>query len=80
MQFRPVINMEEFIGKTVARRLPQSGGDPESTPGQIMAGQKRGISPRGVFRFRTHEEADAWMAKYAGHLADSWKRTLTHVE
>ena len=27
---------------------------------------KRGICPRGVYRFKTHEEADAWLMKHTG--------------
>ncbi len=63
MQPRPVINVEEFIGKTVGRRVPPSGAGLQKTLNQVMAGQKRGICPRGVYRFKTHEEADAWMTK-----------------
>jgi hypothetical protein len=63
MQPRPVINVEEFIGKTVGRRVPPSGAGLQKTLNQVMAGQKRGICPRGVYRFITHEEADAWMTK-----------------
>jgi len=63
MQPRPVINVEEFIGKTVGRRVPPSGAGLQKTLNQVMAGQKRGICPRGVYRFKTHEEADAWMTR-----------------
>jgi hypothetical protein len=61
MQPRPVINVEEFIGKTGGRRVPPSGAGLQKTLNQVMAGQKRGICPRGVYRFKSHEEADAWM-------------------
>lgn len=72
MQPRPVINVEEFIGKTVGRRVPPSGAGLQKTLNQVMAGQKRGICPRGVYRFKTHEEADAWMTRMLNrHHSDS---------
>lgn len=80
MQPRPVINVEEFIGKTVGRRVPPSGAGLQKTLNQVMAGQQRGICPRGVYRFKTHEEADEWMTKHAPHLADCWKKPAQHVE
>jgi hypothetical protein len=65
---KPAINFEEKIGKTVGRR--RMPGDPFAYG---MALQKNGIElskslglrgiPRGVFRFRSHEEADAWLMK-----------------
>jgi len=63
MQPRPVVNVEEFIGKTVGRRVPPPGAGLQKTLNQVMANQRRGICQRGVFRFKTHEEADAWMTK-----------------
>jgi hypothetical protein len=61
------INMEENIGKTVGRRTELS--DPfayamglqrtASRLRQLTVG--RGLCPKGVFKFKTHEEADAWM-------------------
>ena len=85
MQPRTVINVEEFIGKTVGRRVPPR--DPlrisDSNKAAAIAWKKafpyRG-APRGVYRFKTHEEADAWMTKHAPHLADCWKKTAQHVE
>jgi hypothetical protein len=64
----PIINIEEFPGKTVGRRRPPR--DPlaieGSTKEQKRAWQKAfpmGTVPRGVYRFRTHEEADEWLMK-----------------
>jgi hypothetical protein len=62
------INMEEKIGKTVGRRTEIS--DPlayalalqEIASGLIKA-TGRGLCPKGVFKFKTHEEADAWMLR-----------------
>lgn len=52
--------------RTVGRR-----GEPKPTPENIDALQrllpemrgKRRYLPRGVYRFKTHEEADAWQAE-----------------
>lgn len=73
MQPRPVINVEEFIGKTVGRRVPPR--DPlrisDSNKANAIAWKKafpyRG-APRGVYRFNTHEEANAWMMKHTGPM------------
>ncbi|MFZ2278611.1 MAG: hypothetical protein WAW39_12465 [Prosthecobacter sp.] len=63
MQPRPVVNVEEFIGKTVGRRVPPSGAGLQKTLNQALKTQKRGLCPKGVYRFKSHEEADAWMVK-----------------
>lgn len=64
-----VINLEEKIGKTVGRRtklrdafeygmgLQRAG----SELAQALGGPRY---PKGVFRFKSHEEADAWLMKY----------------
>lgn len=57
MEPRPVINVEEFIVKTVGRR--------------VLAGQKTGIGIRGVFRFKSHEEANEWMTKIPNRRKES---------
>jgi hypothetical protein len=71
MEPRPVINVEEFIGKTVGRRVPSR--DPLRVSDSTKAGALAWRAalpylhvPRGVYRFKTHEEADAWMMKYTG--------------
>jgi hypothetical protein len=61
----PIINLQDPAAKIVGRRTPA----PDST----MAAQKLGaelaaslklpMPPRGVYRFKTHEEADAWLMK-----------------
>jgi hypothetical protein len=65
---KPAINYEEKIGKTVGRRTAPA--DPFAFG---MALQKTSVElskafgscgvPRGVFRFHSHEEADAWLMK-----------------
>ena len=64
----PIINLEEKPGKTVGRRKPP--GDSFATAMtlqellvEVGKSQRRGICPRGVFRFRTFEDADAWTLK-----------------
>jgi hypothetical protein len=63
MQPRSVVNVEEFIGKTVGRRMPASGAGLQVTLNQALKTQKRGLYPKGVYRFNSHEEADAWTLK-----------------
>ena len=63
MESRPVINVEEFIGKTVGRRVPPSGAGLQKTFNQVLVSQKMGIGIRGVFRFKSHEEANQWTMK-----------------
>jgi len=61
-----VINIEETIGKTVGRRRPPK--DPMKAADGIQrfinehfATVGHRLTPRGVFRFKSHEEADQWM-------------------
>ena len=66
---RTVINVEETIGKQVGRRKPPT--DPlrvEDSKIQRALDYQRAfpcrMPKRGVYRFRTHEEADLWMMTY----------------
>jgi hypothetical protein len=64
MEPRPVINVEEFIGKTVGRRRPPvPRGDMQNTLNQVFAGQGHRLWPKGVYRFHSHEDADIWTLK-----------------
>lgn len=65
---KPVINIEEKIGKTVGRRTAPnpfrvSPNEIEDSKAwrRILGGV---CGPKGVYRFRSHEEADAWLMKY----------------
>jgi hypothetical protein len=67
-EVKTVINIEENIGKTVGRRVPPR--DPLTLVGstkEAMRAWRRAFPtpfvPKGVYRFRTHEEADAWLMK-----------------
>lgn len=61
----PVINIEEKIGKTVGRRRPTDvvrySARMQKTVGELAKTFGVRMQRRGVFRFRTHEEADEWM-------------------
>lgn len=64
----PVINFGEKIGKTVGRRKP--AGDAFTTAMKLqkavndLQNHLEGICPTGVFRFKTHEEADEWLLQW----------------
>jgi hypothetical protein len=64
---KTVINVEEKIGKTVGRRVLEDSGaygaGLQRLANQVNRTMHRGICPKGVFRFRSHEEADAWMTR-----------------
>lgn len=71
MEPRPVINLEEFIGKTVGRRLPPK--DPlrvaESNKASAIAWKKAlpyRSAIKGVYRFKSHQEAHEWMMNNIG--------------
>jgi len=65
---KPAINFEEKIGKTVGRRKPPRdmfafGMSLQENGIQLAKGLRLRGLPKGVFRFRSHEEADAWLMK-----------------
>lgn len=61
----PIINLEDEPGKTVGRRVAEDafeyGMRLQSAGSSIQ--QESGIRfvPKGVYRFKTHEEADEWL-------------------
>jgi len=63
-----VINLEENIGKTVGRRSAPNplslrvGEVEDARHWQRAFGGVR--VPRGAYKFRTHEDANAWMMKH----------------
>jgi hypothetical protein len=63
-----VVNVEEKIGKMVGRLPPASEAFARAMRLQKSVNQLQshleGICPTGVFRFHTHEEADAWLLKW----------------
>ena len=61
MEVRSVINVDEAIGKTVGRRRPPTKlAGLQETLNQAFASQGHYLCPRGVFRFKTHAEANLW--------------------
>ena len=63
---RPLINVEENIDRTVGRRTEAPDGLSTGTSHKAdsMAWRRLlgGVRvPRGVHRFKTHEEADQWL-------------------
>lgn len=63
-----VINVEDPVGKTVGRRMVRDAwkaGMALQKNGNALrrAFGHGGICARGVFRFRSHEDADEWMMK-----------------
>jgi hypothetical protein len=65
---QPEINVEEKIGRTVGKRIKpptglslQVGATEDAIAWRQAFGGVR--IPRGVFRFKSHQEADAWLWK-----------------
>ena len=63
---QPLINVEEKIDRFVGKRTktPDALSSVTSNKTEAIAWQKAlgGLRvPRGVYRFKTHEEADAWL-------------------
>jgi hypothetical protein len=63
---QPFINVEEKIDRFVGRRTktPDALSTATSTKADSIAWRKAfgGVPvPRGVYRFKTHEEADQWL-------------------
>jgi hypothetical protein len=65
---QPFVNVEEKIDRFVGRRTgtPDSwkaGMQLQETAVQLHKSFKHRWMPKGVYRFKTHEEADEWMIK-----------------
>jgi hypothetical protein len=64
----PLINVEEKIDRFVGRRTKMPDGlnagmQLQSLGAELHKTFKHRWCPKGVYRFKTHEEADAWMTK-----------------
>jgi len=63
----PVVNIEDPVGKVVGKRANPT---PRAYLDQAFGLQKtlrefpQPKIPRGVFRFKTHEEADQWLMEH----------------
>jgi hypothetical protein len=65
----PVVNIDDPVGKTVGRRRPP--GKLVASPRETEANRQWGkleFFPRikrGVYRFKSHEEADQWLMDHS---------------
>jgi hypothetical protein len=58
----PIINLDDPVGKTVGRRrAPKDSLSYALGLQRISNALSPSRIPRGVYRFRSHEEADAWL-------------------
>lgn len=64
-QCHPVINVEETIGKWVGRKKPAYPSRIQDTGRDYYKALGFSVCPKGVYRFRSHEEADQWMIQIA---------------
>ena len=65
----PIINIDHPVGKTVGRRKPSAdsferGMQLQKTAGELLNAFELRGHPKGVFRFKTFEEADEWEMKF----------------
>ena len=64
----PVVNIEEDIGKTVGRRRIEDsleyGFGLQESLARIRENAPMPRFPKGVFKFRSFEEADAWTMRH----------------
>ena len=65
---QPFINVEEKIDRFVGRRTGTPDGWETGMRLQVLGAElhktfKHQWARKGVYRFKTHEEADAWMNK-----------------
>lgn len=65
---QPFINVEEKIDRFVGRRTKtpdslKTGMQLQALGAELHKSFKHRWWPKGVYRFKTHEEADAWMTK-----------------
>jgi hypothetical protein len=68
----PAINMEETIGKTVGRRKISARCTDYGLGLQTSLAQLfRSHIPKGVFRFRSHQEADQWLMNHLTRKLES---------
>jgi predicted transcriptional regulator len=65
---QPFVNVEEKIDRFVGRRTKtpdslQAGMQLQETARQLHQAFNHRWCRKGVYRFKTHEEADAWMTQ-----------------
>lgn len=64
---KAVINIQDPVGKTVGRRVYRDAMRLQDSTKQIAREWHRAfpasMPPRGVYRFKSHEEAETWLIK-----------------
>ncbi len=65
---QPIVNVEERIDRRVGRRATapdswRAGMQLQETGVQLHQSFKHRWMPKGIYRFKTHEEAEEWMIK-----------------
>lgn len=59
--YRPVVNIQDNVGKVVGRRQPPKPVNVQYMAADIFSMNGYPVSPgKGVYRFKTFEEADQW--------------------
>jgi hypothetical protein len=64
----PVVNIDDPVGKVVGRRanIPERHyTDYALAMQKSLRGFSRSRFPKGVFRFKSHEEADQWLMDHS---------------
>jgi len=64
----PIVNLEETVGKSVGRKAPtrdfvKAAVALQRTSVDFHKAFQNPFLPKGVYRFRSHEDADAWVWK-----------------
>jgi hypothetical protein len=75
----PIINMEETPGKTVGR-IRRTAADYDNLVAASRELMPRLPFPKGVYRFRSFEEADEWMHKHMLEAAVKKRRALLNAK
>lgn len=71
----PIVNLDDPVGKIVGRRRVPN--PLKTRPDEISASKKwreAGVGvrvPKGVFRFKSHEEADQWLMDHLTRKRES---------
>jgi hypothetical protein len=71
VNMKPIVNLEETPGKVVGR---QKSVDYDRLVTNAQAVMRRLPFPKGVYRFRTHEEADEWINQHILRAAKNESR------
>ena len=75
--YYPMINVEEVIGKTVGNLKRTDPSRVQGRGRRVYRSLGFRVCPAGVYRFNSHEEADAWMMKAAVNRALEADRTVS---